>query len=347
VSLGPLMIGIAGESLSDEECRWLRHPAVCGVILFTRNFVSRKQLCSLTESIRAVRTPELLVAVDQEGGRVQRFAEPFTVLPAMRDVGLLSASDAEKATVAAEKIGWLMAVELRACGVDMSFAPVVDLDRGMASVIGDRAFHADAETVAALTLSFMRGMRRAGMAATAKHFPSHAGALIDSHNALAVDRRDYSQLYDDLIPYRRLISGGLNAVMVSHVVFPELDERPASLSNWWISEQLRSELRFSGAIVYDDLGMGGVSSAGPMPARMHAALQAGCDMALICNDLSEIPAVIESLDEYSNPAAQLRLMRLRGEHKHDWNSVRRSMQWRDARQCALDITAPPALELEG
>jgi beta-N-acetylhexosaminidase len=190
-------------------------------------------------------------------------------------------------------------------------------------------------------------MRRAGMAATAKHFPSHAGALIDSHEALAVDRRDYSELYDDLIPYQRLISAGLNAVMVSHVVFPALDQRPASLSHWWITEQLRSELRFGGAIISDDLGMGGVESAGPMTVRMQAALQAGCDMALICNDFSEIPQMLDQLESWSDPAAALRLMRLRGGQASQWNELRRSMEWRDARECVLRVCSPPELELRG
>ena len=347
MSLGPLMLGIEGESLTDDEREWLMHPGVCGVILFARNFASRSQLCSLVASIRAVRTPELLVAVDQEGGRVQRFRDPFTILPPMRDIALTYPKDIARAKDAAERIGWLMAAELRACGVDLSFAPVVDLDLGMAAVIGDRAFHAQAETVADLALALMRGMRHAGMPATAKHFPSHAGAIVDSHEALAVDRREYSQLYDDLVPYRRLIDAGLNAVMVSHVVFPQLDTEPASLSHWWISQQLRGELRFSGAIISDDLGMGGVDSTGPMPDRMRAALDAGCDMALICNDLSEIPSMLEQLEDYSNPAGQLRLMRLRGAQTWEWGALRRSEQWRDARECIARVCSPPELELEG
>jgi beta-N-acetylhexosaminidase len=341
------MVGIEGESLTAAEREWLAHPGVCGVILFSRNFVSRSQLCSLIESIRAVRSPELLVAVDQEGGRVQRFRDPFTILPPMRDIAFTYPHDIAKAKEAAERIGWLMAAELRACGVDMSFAPVVDLDRGVAAVIGDRAFHAHAETVADLAVALMHGMRHAGMAATAKHFPSHAGAVVDSHQALAVDPRDYSQLYDDLVPYRRLIDAGLHAVMVSHVVFPELDKQPASLSRWWVTEQLRTELRFSGAIISDDLGMGGVDSVGPLPVRMQAALDAGCDMVLICNDLSDIPSMLEQLEDYSNPAGQLRLMRLRGERAWDWNELRRCEQWRDARECIARVSSPPELELEG
>lgn len=341
------MVGIEGEALGSHECEWLAHPGICGVILFSRNFASRRQLCSLVESIRAIRSPELLVAVDQEGGRVQRFGEPFTILPPLRDIAATWPDDAARARDAAQKIGWLMAAELRACGVDLSFAPVVDLDRGVAAVIGDRAFHSDAQTVAELSLAWMRGMRAAGMAATAKHFPSHAGAIVDSHEALASDPRDFSQLYDDLIPYRRLIDAGLHAVMVSHVVFPQLDSQPASLSHWWVSQQLRARMGFSGAIISDDLGMGGVDVAGTMAERSRAALAAGCDMALICNELSQVSAVLDALGDYSSPAGQLRLMRLRGERQPQWNELRRAEQWRDARQCVLRVASPPALELEG
>jgi beta-N-acetylhexosaminidase len=265
----------------------------------------------------------------------------------MRDIGLLCSSDNSRAVEAAEKIGWLMAAELRACGIDMSFAPVVDLDAGIAAVIGDRAFHSGAEEVSMLSVAFMRGMRRAGMAATAKHFPTHAGAVVDSHEGLAVDRRDYSELYDDLLPYHRLIHAGLRAVMVGHVVFPALDERPASLSRWWINEQLRVELRFDGAVISDDLGMGGVGAAGSMPDRMTAALEAGCDMALICNDLSDVPTVLDLLHDYTNPAAQLRTMRLRGTHAVDWATLHESREWQSARDLIGALEAAPDLELEG
>jgi len=347
MSLGPMMIGIGGESLTEDEREWLVHPAVGGVILFTRNFSGREQLCELVASIRALRSPELLVAVDQEGGRVQRFKEPFTVLPSMHDIGLLCSPDNTRAVEAAEQIGWLMAAELRTCGVDMSFAPVVDLDRGIAAVIGDRAFHSGADEVCELSLAFMRGMRRAGMAATAKHFPTHAGAVVDSHEGLAVDRRDYSELYDDLLPYHRLIHAGLRAVMVSHVVFPKLDDRPASLSRWWINDQLRVELHFDGAVISDDLGMGGVRAAGSAIDKMAAALDAGCDMALICNDLSDVPALLDSLDGYTNPAAQLRIMRLRGTHAVDWATLHESREWQSARDRIVALEAAPELELEG
>ena len=341
------MIGVGGTVLSKSERTWLQHPAAGGVILFSRNFSDRSQVCDLVESIRSLRTPELLIAVDHEGGRVQRFRESFTRIPPMRDIGLLWLEDPDRAKRAAEAAGWLIGAELRACGIDLSFAPVVDLDLGIASVIGDRAFHRESEIVCALAKAHVRGMRKAGMAATAKHFPTHAGAVADSHLALAVDHRDYSQLYDDLQPYRSLIAAGLPSVMVGHVIFPELDRLPASISNWWIDTQLRAEFGFSGAVISDDLGMGGVAEYGSIADRLEKSLEAGCDLALICNDLEEIPAALERVRDYSDPAAQLRLIRLRGETCMSWEDLCNSDRRREALRLIDDLNRPPALELEG
>ena len=249
---------IAGDRVADPEREWLRHPAIGGVILFARNYRSREQLAELAADIHAIRSPSLLVAVDQEGGRVQRFRDGFSSLPAMRSIGRLFDQNRELAIDVATRVGWLMAAELRACGVDLSFAPVVDVDRGLAEVIGDRALHSSGLVVTELASALMAGMRAAGMMATAKHFPTHAGAIADSHKALAVDNREYADLFDDLEPYRQLIAAGLHAVMVSHVVFPKLDPRPASLSDWWINAQLRGELGFTGAVISDDLSMQGL-----------------------------------------------------------------------------------------
>ena len=341
------MIGLRGEALSAEEREWLLNPLIGGVILFTRNFVSRSQLEDLVADVRSLRTPSLLVSVDQEGGRVQRFRGSFTRLPPMRELGLRYRADPQAIPKRAAQLGWLMAAELRACGIDLSFAPVVDLDRGMASVIGDRALHANADAVAELAVAFMRGMKDAGMVATAKHFPTHAGAVVDSHEALAVDNRDYSELIDDLLPYQRLIDAGLRSVMIAHVVFPALDERPASLSEWWIRDQLRSHLRFNGAVISDDLGMGGVKSEGSMADRAERALRAGCDMVLICNDFETVPSVLQRLEGYSDPAAQLRLVRLRGGKCATWQELMASDQWSSANQLAVSFDARPTLTLEG
>jgi len=341
------MIGIRGSALAPEERQWLLDPLACGVILFTRNFTDRAQLSALVEEIHALRSPPLLVAVDQEGGRVQRFRDPFTRLPPMRELGRLYDRDRHRAVHAARSIGWLMAAELRACGVDLSFAPVVDIDRGLAAVIGDRAFHESSEAVAMLAAAFVAGMKRAGMAATAKHFPTHAGAVLDSHEALATDGRDYADLIDDLEPYRHLIAVGLPSIMVGHVVFPELDPAPASMSSWWIKQQLRGEFGFSGVVISDDLGMGGVAGMGTMAERAKRALAAGCDMLLLCNEPHAVPEVLGALEGYSDPAAQLRLMRLRGGAVPEWERLTASDQWRESRTLLVEVEAPPELRLEG
>lgn len=341
------MIGIAGARLSDEERRWLESPLSAGVILFSRNFESRAQLCSLVESIHAIRSPALLVAVDQEGGRVQRFKEPFTRLPAMRSIGRLYDADSAAAFALARDVGWLMAAELRACGVDLSFAPVVELDLGLAEVIGDRAFHDTADGVVAVSRAFVSGMQEAGMAATAKHFPTHAGAVADSHAELAADSRDYSDLIDDLLPYRALIAEGLHSVMVAHVSFPRLDPLPASMSEWWIERQLRNELGFAGAVISDDISMLGAAVGGSLEDRARKALHAGCDLVLVCDSAEALGSIYDALNGYSDPAAQLRLMRLRATARYDWDELRASQRWLRVAQALDRLGSTPQLQLRG
>ena len=346
MSLGPLMISLQGPTLDAEERRWLKSPAIGGVILFTRNFVDVAGLVALVAEIHALRSPPLLVAVDHEGGRVQRFREPFVELPPMRSLGHRYDLDPRAGRRIAVELGWLMAAEMLAVGIDLSFAPVVDLDLGLAEVIGDRAFHADAEVVAELAGAFADGMLAAGMVPTAKHFPTHAGAHADSHTDLAVDRRDYAELFDDLLPYRRLIAAGLHSIMVGHVSFPKLDELPASLSRWWIETELRGELGFSGAVISDDMHMAGAAAYGSPAERVTRSLAAGCDLVLLCNCPALVPEVIASLDGYSNPAAQLRLMRLRGRPGSDLKTLRESARWQRARGMVDELRAPPELKLE-
>ena len=331
-SLGPLMIDLKGTGLDAEERSWLQAPAVGGVILFTRNFADLKQLGRLVAEIHSARKPPLLVAVDHEGGRVQRFRRPFTELPPMRALGHLYDRDPDEALRVARAFGWLMASELRALGIDLSFAPVIDLDLGMAEVIGDRALHPGAKVVSALSAEFSAGANAAGMAVTAKHFPTHAGARADSHTALAVDDRDLDQLTDDLAPYRRLIAAGLESVMVGHVIFPAVDPLPASLSPFWMREQLRDRLGFDGAVLSDDMSMAGADVGGDCGQRILQALQAGCDMVLLCNAPGEIPGAIDALAGYRNHASEPRLARLRGGAKTDWKELRVSDQWCVARK---------------
>ena len=347
MSLGPLMIDLRGTSIDDEELHWLASPAVCGVILFSRNFESAEQLQQLVSSIHEVRDPPLLVAVDQEGGRVQRFVDPFTKLPPLRTLGHLYDVDVSRALTSARAFGWLMAAELLAFGIDMSFAPVVDLDRGLADVIGDRAFHSSATAVCQLASAFAAGAHDAGMAITAKHFPTHAGVVSDTHTESAVDTREFGDLWDDLQPYRHLISGRLEAVMVAHVSFPDVDPTPASFSPWWLTDQLRGELDFGGAIISDDISMIAAETVGNYADRVQTALSAGCDMVLLCNAPDKIPAVLEALDGYSNPVSQLHLMRLHGRAKHDWDMLCASSEWREAQAVVQSLSARPEIKLEG
>jgi beta-N-acetylhexosaminidase len=341
------MIDLRGKSIADDEREWLESPLVGGVILFTRNFESVAQLKKLVADIHAVRQPPLLVAVDQEGGRVQRFREPFFKLPPLRALGRLYDEQRELALRTAGAFGWLMAAELRAVGVDLSFAPCIELDRGLADVIGDRALHREPAAVAALARRLVAGAKKAGMASTAKHFPTHAGARADSHTAFAVDPRELAELDDDLRPYRDLIANGLTSIMVTHVSFPAVDSRPASLSSWWIGEYLRGELRFKGAVISDDLSMTGAAKAGTAVDRVRVALDAGCDLALLCNAPEQVPAVLKALQGYVNPAAQLRLTRLHGTSSFDWETLHASAEWRKARALVAPLCTQPKLTLQG
>jgi beta-N-acetylhexosaminidase len=312
MTLGPVMVDLGGIALEPDERDLLAHPQVGSVILFTRNYEGRDQLARLVAEIHGIRTPPLLVAVDQEGGRVQRFREGFTRLPPLREIGRRFAADRAAGLALARQLGWLMAAELRAVGVDMSFAPCVDLDYGVSGVIGDRALHADAAAVSELAVAYMLGMRDAGMAATAKHFPGHGAVAADSHVALPVDRREWPDIESDLRPYRRLIANGLPAVMVAHVVFPAVDERPASLSRRWIGDVLRGELGFQGAVFADDLSMAGAVAWGDIATRAALAREAGCDVLPVCNDRRSALALIESLRSAPDPVGRMRLVRLHG-----------------------------------
>jgi beta-N-acetylhexosaminidase len=347
MTLGPVMLDLGGPALSAEERELLRHPNVGGVILFARNYVSPEQLGELTREIHALRQPELVIAVDQEGGRIQRFREGFLPLPAMRSLGRHYDLDRDRALRLAESCGWLMAAELRAAGVDLSFAPVLDLDYGLSEVIGDRAFHSDPDVVARLAGRFAAGMRAAGMVAVAKHFPGHGGVVADSHRALPEDRRPYADLLDDMRPYELLIAEGLAGVMAAHVVYSRLDRLPASFSRWWLGTELRIRLRFQGAIFSDDLSMAAAAIAGTPEERARRALDAGCDVVLICNDRTAAAAVVEALGDWCEPAAHLRLARLRGRGGLG-EAFRSSGEWQRARgELEAFEQERPQLELEG
>jgi len=283
---GPVMLDVVGCELTPADRDRLLHPLTGGVILFSRNFTDCAQLRALTAQIRALRSPALLIAVDHEGGRVQRFREGFTAIPAMRTLGELWDRDVAAAAVEAERLGTILARELRAHAIDFSFTPVLDLDFGSRSVIGDRALHGNPNAVAHLASCLRRGLRAGGCAAVGKHFPGHGFVVADSHVDIPVDERPLSALLaDDLIPFAALAREGLEAVMPAHVVYPQVDaQQPAGFSRIWLQDILRGRLGFDGMIFSDDLGMAGAHAAGDIVARADAAITAGCDMVLTCND---------------------------------------------------------------
>lgn len=279
LALGPLMIDIAGLELTDLDRDRLCNPLVGGIILFARNYQCPEQLKRMTADIHSLRSPRLPIAIDHEGGRVQRCREGFTHLPPMRRLGELWTHDQEAALAAAQELGYVLAVELRACGVDMSFTPVLDLDWGGSTVIGDRAFHANPAVVTRLAGALINGLHSAGMIACGKHFPGHGWVVADSHVAIPVDQRSLAELAPDLEPYRQLT---LDAVMPAHVIYPQVDSRPAGFSAVWL-KKLREDFSFTGVIFSDDLSMEGASVVGDIVERAKAAWGAGCDMLLVCN----------------------------------------------------------------
>ncbi len=347
MSLGPVMIDLAATVFSAEERELLAHPLIGGVILFTRNYSDPAQLTALVTAIHSLRQPHLLVAVDHEGGRVQRFREGLTRLPAAALYGELYEEDPRRARHLAETGGWLMAVELRALGVDFSFAPVLDLNFGISSVIGDRAFHRRPDVVADLAQAYMRGMQHAGMAATGKHFPGHGGVQADSHLELPVDTRRYEDiLVEDLLPFERMIGNGLAAVMPAHVVYSQVDPLPAGFSPFWIREVLRKRLGFQGVVFSDDLHMEAAGVAGGYVARAEAALQAGCDMVLVCNDRTGAVQILDGLSHDSDPVAHMRLARMHGRHPITHEALQSDPAWKEAVKNLEGLDSSPWLELD-
>lgn len=346
MSLGPVMLDIEGLALSPADRDLLREPAVGGVILFSRNFESVEQVTDLVAEIRALRSPPLLIAVDHEGGRVQRFRDGFTPMPPMRHIGLEFDRDRDSGLLVARQAGWIIASELRAAGIDLCFAPCVDLDWGVSEIIGNRAFHKKPDAVSELAGAFARGLRSAGMAAVAKHFPGHGAVIADSHLKLPVDRRNYGLILDDMRPFERMIGTGVVAgVMLAHIVYREIDEKPAGFSEYWIQRELRSRLGFGGAVFCDDLSMQATRDYGSMANRSRTALTAGCDMVLVCNDRNSALRAVSALNDYSNPLSLVRLARLHGTGHPMRESLQASEEWQAANTRFSKWSERPELQL--
>ena len=311
--LGVVIADVDGPRLNQTDKERLMHPQLGGVILFARHYESVEQLCALTSGIRALRGADFIIAVDHEGGRVQRFRDGFSAIPPMRALGALWDRDEDAALKVAKDCGYVLASELRACGVNLSFTPVLDLDYGESGVIGDRAFHRDPQVVAALAAALQRGLAEGGLASCGKHFPGHGYIRADSHHEVPIDEREFAAIEaDDMLPYKQLIAAGLSSVMPAHVIYPKVDAQPAGFSRKWLQEILRGSYRFEGVIFSDDLSMEAAGVAGGYDARAVAALSAGCDMVLVCNDPVNADVVLAGLAARGTAAvAESRLAHLR------------------------------------
>ncbi len=344
MALGPIMCDLRGLQLEEDEREMLCHPHVGGVILFTRNFESAEQIAELTKSIHAIRHPRLLIAVDHEGGRVQRFRDGFSRLPAcalFNECGSI-----KQAESLSQQAGWLMAAELLAVGVDLSFAPVLDVGGTISQVIGDRAFHTNPDNVSRLARAYMKGMKEAGMAAVGKHYPGHGSVVEDSHVAIPYDERPFVDIkMHDLIPFERMIHAGLPALMPAHVIYSQVDQHPAGFSEFWLKKVLRQDLEFQGTIFSDDLSMAGAEIMGSYPERAEAALNAGCDMVLACNNQQ---GAIEILDNATIPDSvelQSRLIRMHGQFKTTLDKLKQTELWKQRSEIITNIEKEPELDL--
>ena len=342
---GPVMVDVEQYRLTEQEKKRLQHPLVGGVILFARNYKNRQQLQQLCAEIRAVRQPELLIAVDHEGGRVQRFkSDGFTHLPAMRDLGHVWDSDPSLAVKLANAVGYILAAELRACGVDLSFTPVLDLDYECSAVIGNRAFHAKPQTVARLAEALSHGLQQAGMAACGKHFPGHGAVEADSHHEIPIDNRDLATILDsDSAPYGWLCGTVLQEVMPAHVIYPQVDDKPAGFSPYWIQRVLRQALAYNGMVFSDDLTMEGATVAGDITARAMAALTAGCDMVLVCNRPDLADELLGTLQWKMSAESLQRLQHLHPiEPALAWEALQADAHYQQAQQLRSEYFSTPA-----
>lgn len=337
-AIGPVILDIVGLTLTAEEKEILQHPHVGGIIFFSRNYENPTQLAELVQQIKSIRS-NCLLCVDQEGGRVQRFKQGFTLLPALRTLGDLLDNpiySLEEVLGLSEKLGQLMALEIRSFGIDLSFAPVLDLDK-ISDVIKNRAFHSDPALVSRLAIAYIQGMAKAGMKATGKHFPGHGSVKADSHFALPEDPRAWHEIEEDVLPFKNLIQQGIAALMPAHIIYPQIDPLPVGFSPYWLQTVLRDQLQFKGTIVSDDLMMEGASGMGDFPARAERALQAGCDFVLICNHPDMAVKTLEGLaPEKYHPLTQQR--------RHNLLATLKTPAWQELKQTSLWQTCLPVLD---
>ncbi|MDR3491781.1 MAG: beta-N-acetylhexosaminidase [Gammaproteobacteria bacterium] len=330
LKIGPIVFDLISTELSPEEREILQHPLIGGVIFFSRNFESPEQISQLSQEIRACRKSPILITVDQEGGRVQRFREGFLRLPAMGRIGQLYAESPQVALSLASTSGYLMASEILSVGVDLSFAPVLDIDYGNNEVIGLRAFHQDIDPLTSLAKAFMQGMQTAGMAAVGKHFPGHGAVTADSHLDLPIDSRSLKEVTEkDLVPFKHLIEFGIQGIMAAHILFPQIDTQPAGFSSYWLKEVLRKQLNFQGMIFSDDLNMKGAHIAGDFPDRAQAALEAGCDMVLICNDRTGLVKTIDGLPHNKFIVSDEKFLAIQGRFNNTHQALKNTPMWRE------------------
>lgn len=331
--IGPVILDLIGPELSQEECDILQHPLVGGIIFFSRNYESPEQITELCRQVRHARTKPLLITVDHEGGKVQRFRDGFTAIPAMGELGELYDHAPQQALTLAEHCGWMMASELLAVGVDLSFAPVLDLNKQLNPVTDHgRPFHREPQIVIALAKAAISGMRKAGMAATGKHFPGHGSVNLDSHLAMPIDQHDFKTIAaDDLIPFAELIRHGIDAIMPAHIVFPNMDDKPVGFSSHWLKTILRQQLQFSGIIFSDDLNMKGAGITVNYAGRAQTALEAGCDMVLVCNNREGAIQVLDQLP-HTHLFEYAKIKNLQGKRSHSFAGLKASTQWQQCHE---------------
>ena len=336
--MGPIMMDVHGTSLTQEDIELLQHPLVGGLIFFTRNYESPQQIAELSASIRHYANKDLIIAVDHEGGRVQRFRDGFSKIPAMGSIWQKANQDMKLAKSIASQCGALMAMEVQAVGIDISFAPVIDID-GISNVIGDRGFHQEPEKVIALASAFIEGMRSAGMKTTGKHFPGHGSVQADSHVDLPFDTRSFEQIDAlDLLPFKSLIATNyVDALMPAHVIYPDIDNKSVGFSTVWLQDILRNKLGFDGVIFSDDLSMEAASSIGGYIERAEAAQEAGCDMLLVCNHRDAQINVIDNANIHIDKKSQQRLKKLLKTNSLTWSQMKAQPQWQQLHASVTEI----------